>query len=88
MATPAQEIDLDQVTFAGPDLLLLGQVRLAAGPGRLVAGANQFDDGDDPEIAVSVQDRDVMLADLELLDLHDERRRDRRPTLARWCSTS
>ena len=38
MAATAQQVDLDQVAFAGANLALLGLIRVAPGPAVLLAG--------------------------------------------------
>jgi hypothetical protein len=75
VVTAAQQVDLNQMAFAGANLTLLGLISVAPGAGRFVGGAHNLDYGHHPEIAVAVQDGDVGLVDFQLVDFHDQRRR-------------
>src|SRR5258708_1543965 len=74
-AEPVQ-VDLDQVGIRAADFALLAQVLLPVRPGRFVARAEEFDDGDDSIAAFAVDDLDKGLGGAIGLGLYQERLRD------------
>src|SRR5438128_1377553 len=54
------------------DFPLLGQVRFATGPGIFIGRANYFDDGDNAESRLAVQNSNVCLMYLQTFDLNDD----------------